>query len=127
MENTDKNFKNSGQMPHNGDLLKQRTEATFPNHTRMSEQIGVTLSTLLKTYPQPSVQARTLWKASKALKHNLFFDIGMMLPNDFTSEYQHNEELIKELEKRLNELEDLKKENERLKIEISVYEKITKK
>ena len=33
----------------------------------------------------------------------------------------------KELEKRLNELEDLKKENERLKIEISVYEKITKK
>jgi hypothetical protein len=105
-------------MRHNGEMLKNYMAGTKFLPTRIAERMGVTHSTMLHYFTRPSLRTSVLWKASTALGYNFFFDLGMQLPSGMKSA------LNTELTKRVEQLE---KENERLKIENAVYEKILKK
>ncbi|MDR1679651.1 MAG: hypothetical protein LBR81_07740 [Prevotellaceae bacterium] len=116
MENS--TLQHAGNMPHNGNLLKKHIEESrlLPSH--VAKRMGISFSTLRTFYNRQTVQTKTLWTASMALGYNFFFDLGMQLPQNMESA------LDTELKKRVEQLE---KENERLKTEIGVYEKILRK
>ncbi len=106
------------KMPHNGKLLKEHIKESLLLPSHIAGQMGISLSTLTSFYERQTLRSKTLWAASVALGYNLFFDLGMHLPRGMESA------LDTELKKRVEELE---KENERLKIEIAVFEKVLKK
>ncbi|MDR1761876.1 MAG: hypothetical protein LBR55_05445 [Bacteroidales bacterium] len=106
------------KMTHNGQLLKKHVEQAPALPIRIAERMGITHSTLLSYYNRPALRTSVLWSASKALDYNFFFDLGMQLPNDLESA------LNTELTKRVAQLE---KENEQLRIENAVYERILKR
>lgn len=120
MENTkEKNIlENRSAMPHNGTLLRQYIDEKARSQSQVAEQMGITLSTLQSYYKRETMHTKALWNASLALEHNFLFDLGRRLPVSFVSEREQ------ELQR---ELDELKKENERLKIELGVYEKIVKR
>ena len=103
---------------HDGQLLKQHVEKNKLLPARIAEKMRIPQSTLVTYYARPSLRTSVLWNAAAVLGYNFFFDIGMQLPAEMESA------LSTELTKRVEQLE---KENERLKIENAVYEKILKR
>ena len=110
-------YQNTVKMSHNGRLFRQQIDKSPLIAARVAERMGTAHSTMLSFYERPSLRASVLWKASLALGYNFFFDLGMQLP-DMASP------LKVDLQRRVGELE---KENERLRIENSVYERLLKK
>ncbi len=112
------NSSDNENLSHNGDLLRRYIKESGIGNVKMANRMGVNPQTLYHYLGRATLQTRVLWEASLILKRNILFDLGMKLPNDFVSEYEP------ELQK---QIEELKQENERLKIEIGVYEKILKR
>ena len=111
-------MKQTENMRHNGRMLQSCIEKSPLLPVRIAERMGVSQSTLLSFYQRYALRTSVLWNAAAALNRNFFFDLGMLLPPDMESA------LNTDLHKRIRELEA---ENERLKIENGVYEKILKK
>ena len=103
---------------HDGRMLQTFVEKNPLRPIRIAERMGVGQSTLRSYFLRPSLHSHTLRKASIVLQHNFFFDLGMQLPPDLESAL--NTELHKQIQQLLAE-------NERLKIENALYEKILKK
>ena len=114
----EKYMQQTENMRHNGKMLQSRIEKSHLLQVRIAERMGVNPSTLISFYQRYDLRTNTLWKAAEALNYNFFFDLGMQLPPDMESA------LNTSLQKRIKELEA---ENERLKIENGVYEKILKR
>ena len=105
----------SGQMPHDGETLKKKIEQSNLKFTRVAKDMGITHSTLLWYFGTSSLRSFVLWKASKVLRYNFFYDLGMQLPDDLPSalDTRHTQRIA-----------ELEKENERLRIENEAYRKI---
>jgi hypothetical protein len=97
-----------------GELIKTYFEQKRIRRAALARLMGKSLKSVLQHEKNISIQTRILWDLSVALQHNFFMDIAQMLPNDFST----NEDLFKEKNDRINELEQevamLKKEKELL-------------
>ncbi len=103
------------QMPHNGEALKKKVEQSKLKLSQIAKYMGVTHSTLLWYFGVSGLRTFVLWKASKVLRYNFFYDLGMQLPDDLPSALDT---------KHTQRIAELEKENERLRIENETYQKI---
>lgn len=110
-------------MPHNGTLLRRFIKENNLTYIEVAKHIGVAPQTIPYYVGRNTLQAQVLWRASIAFEHNFFSDLCNKLPIPDINENVPTEREIK-LQEQLDRLE---KENERLRIELSVYEKILKK
>jgi hypothetical protein len=101
-----------------GEMLKKHVEQSPLLAARVAEQMGISQGTLTSYYARESLRTSVLRDAALVLKYNFFFDLGMSLPDGLPSA------LDTAARRRIAELE---KENERLRIENAVYEKIMKR
>lgn len=103
---------------HDGQILKKQVEQSPLLPVRIAERMGVSQTTLISYYQRPNLRTSVLWRASSVLGYNFFFDLGMRLPEGLKSELDTG------LMRRVAQLE---KENERLRIENEVYEKLLRR
>ena len=104
--------------PHNGELLQNYFIKHKVNKAQLARRLGVAPTSITKYPESKSLQLGILWKVSQALNHNFVAELGEQLQ----VEYHTARELA--LEK---ELSELKKQLEKMEIELSVYKNIVGK
>ena len=102
------------KMPSLGNMIHQYLKNNKINANRLSLTINRHSTAMSKFKKQPSFQTAILWELCYALKYNFFMDLASQLPKDF--EYKPNSTA--------QELIELKNENELLKRDIALLEKI---
>jgi hypothetical protein len=111
--------------PHVGKLVESYLDKHMSNRTYVGRQLGVAPTTVSRYFENESLQLGILWKLSLVTNHNFVAELGAKLPIDYTTPKE--EELLADLNNKQNEIEDLKKQIERLNIELSVYKNIVGK
>ena len=101
--------------PHNGEVFKKYFTENNVNRAKLARQLGVTPTTVMRYFDSQSLQLGILWKTSQVLKHNFVAELGEQLMVDYTTAHEI------ELE---NQLTELKKQVEKMEIELSVYKNI---
>ena len=119
MDNTTKDSSPaSNSFPHNGRLLTDYIFDNRLNRAVLARQMNVSNASVYQYAGSRSLQLSILWRASVALNHNFVAELGALLPVEFIAPRE------KELQERF---EELQKEHEKLKIELSVYKTIVGK
>jgi len=80
--------------------------------------MNVSSTTVYQYAKSPSLQLSILWNASLALNHNFLAELGEKLPVDYITN--------RETEQR-QQIDELQKEIEKLKFELSIYKNIVGK
>mgnify|MGYP003616581138 FL=1 len=104
--------------PHNGEVLKQYFTKHNVNRAELARQLGVSPTTVMRYFDSQSLQLGILWKTSQVLKHNFVAELGEQLMVDYAT--------VREIELE-NQLAELKKQLEKMEIELSVYKNIVGK
>lgn len=104
------------KMPSLGNIIHQYLKNNKINSNRLSLKMNRHSTAMAKFKKQTSFQTAILWELCYALKYNFFMDLALQLPKDF--DYKSNTTT--------QELIDLKNENELLKRDIELLEKILK-
>ena len=118
--------------PHVGELVDSYLNKHMSNRTYVGRLLNVQPTTVARYSESESLQLGILWKLSLITNHNFILEIGSQLPIDYPTpgviqvQNQLNEKAI-ELAEKEKEIEALKREVEKLNIELSVYQKIVGK
>lgn len=104
--------------PHNGEVLKKYFKEHNVNRAELARQLGVSPTTVMRYFDSQSLQLGILWKISLALKHNFVAELGEQLTVDYVTACEID---LK------NQLAELKKQMEKMEIELSVYKNIVGK
>jgi hypothetical protein len=99
--------------PHIGQFLLHYFDKNNINRAHLSRQLDIAESTATRYLYQESIQFGILWKMSVALKHNLLADLASLLPIEYCTPKEKEQQL--ELEALRQELNDLKIENKTYK------------
>jgi transcriptional regulator with XRE-family HTH domain len=102
------------EAPHIGNMLKAFVKEKRIFQSGWARQMGVKQQTVANYLKSPNMQVATLFKISQALNYNFIADVAAQLhplPNANTA--MPNEEL-----------EALKKENEKLKMEVEILRSV---
>ena len=86
----------------------------------LARKLGIQLHTVLNYEKRTTMQMATLWKLSVALKHNFFLDIAHQLPKEFSTYAPIDTTLP-------DRVAALEKENELLKAQLEILERVMKK
>ena len=108
----------SGNYPHIGKMLAAYFANISLNRAKLSRQLKLADSSVLRYLQRDSMQFKTLWNISIALNHNFIAEMGEKLPVDYVTTRE------KELQE---QVETLQKELEKLNIELGVYKNIVGK
>jgi len=108
----------SASCPHIGKLLADYFEGISLNRAKLSRQLKLADSSVLRYLERDSMQLKTLWNISIALNHNFIAGLGEKLSVNYVT--------FRETELQ-NKVEELQKELEKLNIELSVYKNIVGK
>ena len=119
METSKKNnLVSTNVCPHNGELLKKYFRDHKLNRAEVARQIGATPTSVVHYFDSHSLQLGILWKISQALNHNFVAELGEQLMVDYST--------AREIELE-NQLAELRKQYEKMEIELSVYKNIVGK
>jgi hypothetical protein len=105
-------------MPHNGGLLAKYITEQHTVKAALAREMGVTPSGINTYLIRNSLQTGIWWRASLALQHNFIAELGEILPVDYETKAEA---------KLREELAQLQKEVDELRLKLSVYESIMKK
>ena len=108
----------SDSYPHNGKLLQNYIKKNGVNRAAMARKMNVSNTTVYQYAESSSLQLSVLWKASLALNHNFVAELGELLPVEYITN--------REAEQR-QQIDELQKELEKLKFELSIYKNIVGK
>ncbi len=111
------NHPHEASHPHVGALILDVFKKRRIRKSALSRLLGIAPSGVTEYAKRGTLQTDTLWKLSQALRHNFFADIADRLPADFASH------VVPDLSKD-EEIARLKDEVVRLKIEVTVLEKV---
>ena len=111
--------------PHNGQLLKEAIEERGMTINSFAQYIGASQPGIAYSTTRESLQIQVLWKLGLALERNLIAEIGDDFPIRFTT--TREKELLAEQEKLIAGQNELKREIEKLNIQIEVYKEVLKK
>ncbi len=67
-------------LPHLGEMISDALAAQRLTPTDMARRMDLSLTGLLSTLRQPTVQGAVLWKAGIMLQHNFFADLAQQHP-----------------------------------------------
>jgi uncharacterized protein YlxW (UPF0749 family) len=67
-------------LPHLGEMISEALAAQRLTPTDMARRMDLSLTGLLSTLRQPTVQGAVLWKAGIMLQHNFFADLAQEHP-----------------------------------------------
>jgi hypothetical protein len=95
--------------PHVGELLKKYCDEKRIVKAAWARFQNVEKSTVMRYFNRPGMQLSTMFKISQILKYNFFRHIADMLPADYPPGGTMQQQI-----------DELKKENEKLKDEIAV-------
>ena len=98
------------ETPHIGNMLNEYAKQKRIYKSAWARQMGVTQQTVGNYTKSQNMQVDTLFKISQALNYNFIADVAAQLPQlPFANSTMPNDEL-----------EALKKENEKLKMEVEI-------
>lgn len=97
-----------------GELINEYFEKKRIRRAALSRVMGKTLRAIIRYEKNETIQTRLLVELSRALRHNFFMDIAMMLPSEFTTTKDIFEEKNRKIDELQKENEVLKKEKELL-------------
>ena len=103
--------------PHAGEMVKQLIKDNRFFQSSFARDMGVKDDTILKYFKKPTMQIQTLFDISQVLKYNFFWAIAKALPPEYSPKQENT------LQARVDELE---KENERLRTEVATLERVIK-
>jgi transposase-like protein len=102
-------------MPHNGKLLHSFITHSRLSITEVARRMDVMPSTLHCYFKSYSLSLEVWWRASKAVHYNFPAALGELLPVDYTTSRETELQAT---------CEQLKKENERLQMELNIYKSL---
>ena len=103
-----KTIKPSTDTPHIGDMLKAHFKTNRIHQAALSRALAKSEHTIINYKSADSIHTKILWQLCHALKHNLFMDIALRLPADYTTHqdlHQTNLDQIATLQRRIEILE----------------------
>ncbi len=101
---------------HIGSIIKNHCRQQFITPLQLAQLLNIKKDAVYKLYLRPNISAETLLKISEALKHDFFqYYQSSLGPNP-----------DKEIEKLNSELNNLKKENEKLQTQIDLLKQLLK-
>ena len=104
-------------VPSIGNLIARYFKEHRTFKSSLSRILGVRPQTVLAYRSKTSMQTDTIWKLSLILKHNFLKDLADQLPKEFSTFTPPDTTLQ-------DRIAALEKENERLKVEVSVLERV---
>ena len=108
------------QNPNIGELLVRVFKTRRIYRSALARQMKLGLRTILGYQVKKTMQTDTLWKLSVALRHNFFQDISSQLPKEFATYAPVDTS-------REERIEALEKENELLKAQLEILERVMRK
>lgn len=112
----------SGNMPHNGKLLKAFIDSRRLTQSEVARRMEVTASTLQYYYKSRSLTADIWWRASKALHYNFLTGLGSLLAEEYVT--PREAEAISKNSMLQAEYERLEMELKHVKMELEIYKNI---
>lgn len=98
----------STEPPHIGTILKAHFKTNRTHQAALSRALAISEHTVIKYKSADSIHTRVLWQLCHALKHNLFMDIALSLPQHYATNqdiHQTNLDQIETLKRRIEILE----------------------
>ncbi|MCE5332308.1 MAG: hypothetical protein LLF95_09225 [Bacteroidales bacterium] len=119
MDDTTKNSLGvTNSYPHNGKLMHDYIAKYGVNRAELARKMNVSTTSVYQYAGSPSLQLSILWKASLALNHNFLAELGEKLPVDYITNREAEQK---------QQIDELQKELEKLKFELSIYKNIVGK
>lgn len=103
---------------HTGKLISECIKSNDIRTVVVSRKHGIALSSLHRFSKSSHLLSSNLWKLCYALEYNFFADIAEMLPDSFKKSSINPKDL---------EIQRLQKENEDLKIQITLLKELLSK
>lgn len=97
-------------LPHLGEMISDALAAQRLTPTDMARRMDLSLTGLLSTLRQPTVQGAVLWKAGIMLQHNFFADLAQQHPVPAPPS-NREKEMEQQLAAAQQQITDLQKEN----------------
>lgn len=107
-------------VPSFGLLLKQLFKEKRTHKSVLARLLGVRPQTVFDYEKKNTIQTETIWKLSMLLKHNFLQDLADQLPKEFPSFTPEDTTLQ-------DQIEVLQKENELLKAQLEILERVLRK